>query len=431
MFRLLTQNKKRYEKILLISVLGIVISIALFGSLLISSKGTWAFEVSSNQGGGWSSCAISQDGKYLVMGRFNYVYLFKKSNSKPLWSCRLNEDVLDVDISADGQHIIAGGSQSLYIFKKTNPTPLWETPIGNFVYDTVISSNGNYAAVCSSLGTTLYSIQGDDLMILWNTPLGDRGVRLSSDGNYIVCLGNGGVVYLFNKTSSTPIWQYTIGDQLFDIEITPNCEYIVIGGYVVGISGYELYLFNKSSPIPKIMYTEGIISGVAISQNGDLIATGGSDGIYLFNASSLTRLWKYSIPYESFVNEIAMSSDGEYIISDLYRYHADGLINRLLFFHKSSKSTRWIIDFNTRSSMEDIEISSNGNDIVVAYRYIFLHINRKNPIISGINSLIMMISLISFVTSLELVVFKGIAPFVKYRIEKFNLNRKSKIDKGF
>lgn len=428
MFRSLTQEKKRYEKILLISVLGIVISIALFSSLLILSKGTWTFVVSSNQGGGWSSCAISEDGKYMVMGRFNYVYLFKKSNSKPIWSYRVNDDVYDVDISADGQYIIAGCYQSLYIFKKTDPRPLWESPIGNYVYDTVISSDGNYAAVCSTLGTTLYSIQGDNSIVLWNTTLGDKGVRISANGNYVACIGTGGILYLFNKSSSTPIWQYTLG-QLMDIEITPNCEYIVMGGNVAGVSGYELYLFNKSNPIPKIMNTEGIITRVAISQDGNLIATGGLDGIYLFNASSLTRLWKYSIPYESFVNEIAISSNGEYVISGLYRYHVDGLINRLLFFHKSSNSPRWIIDFNTRSSIDDIEISSSGNDIVVAYPYIFLHINRKNPIINGIYSLLSMISLISLVTSLEIAVFKGVAPFIKYKIEKVNLKKKSKIDK--
>ncbi|MFX0028217.1 MAG: WD40 repeat domain-containing protein, partial [Candidatus Hermodarchaeota archaeon] len=321
-------NKNEIKGILIISLLGCFGSVA---SILFfnPSNFSWSYYLTNSYKEYNSYTAISASGDYLVIGSQNdRLYLFHRQSSKPLWIWRSIEDVHDVDISADSNYIIAGGLDGIVrLLERNSSIAIW-----NFTTDggsVVISSDGEYSAF--SAGYKLYLYQRSTSTLLINGSNEGFHLAMSSEGNYIVsCSFGDGDVYLFNKNSSTPMWHYHIGDILHDIAMASNGEFIVAGGQANSPLGHELYLFNKSSSTPTIIYTDSSIRAIDISQDGDYIAVGCGDGIYLFDSLSLTRLWKYSFPESGDTNTIAISGNGDYIVANLWRDPLDGKINRLL-----------------------------------------------------------------------------------------------------
>jgi WD40 repeat protein len=331
-------DKKTIFIILCISILGIILSPTV-SALLSNQNQSWKFILTNDTEEQFSDCAMSDNGDFMVVGSENdNLYLFQRSSGIPLWKFSFQQGVYSVDISSDGKSIVAGGGEGIfYLFNGKDSNPLWKYSTDSPIYDIAISSDGKYIAVCSEAGETLSLFHRDNPNPLWQTNSAGDQVRISSDGNYIISYDRmDGIVYFFDKSISNPLWQYSIGDVLYDLAITPNADLIVTGGQAFNPSGHKIYLFTKSGTTPKFLYTEGTIRAIAISQNGDYVAAGCSDGIYLFNASSLTRLWKYPFPIYADSHEIAISPDGNYIITNIWRDPLDGEINRLLFFNKSS-----------------------------------------------------------------------------------------------
>ena len=66
-------------------------------------------------------------------------------------------------------------------------------------------------------------------------------VAISADGQYITA---GGIcsyaVYLFNKTSASPLWAYNTAGHVWTVDISADGEYIVAGD-----QHHRVYLFDK------------------------------------------------------------------------------------------------------------------------------------------------------------------------------------------
>ena len=373
-------NKNTIKIILIVSLLGSIGSGAFIG-FNIGPNVSWNYFLTNNSEEQNSCTSISASGEYLVIGSQNdRLYLFNRKSSNPLWVWRSIEDVHSVDISADSNFIIAGGLDGISrLFERNSSTAIWN--FSSDVASVAISSDGDYTAMCAGLKLYLYHRSTSTLLI--NGSNAGSNVAISSEGNYIVSFNfMGGDVYLFNKSSSTPMWQYNIGDVLRDIAIAPNGEFIVTGGQAYGPLGHELYLFNKSSPIPKIIYTNSTIRQVEISQDGDYIAVGCGDGIYLFDSSSLTRLWKYTFPEYGDTHTVDISGNGDYIVANLWRDPLDGEINQLLIFNKLSSTPINVLE--TESMINDVAISSDGIHISVATQQRAYYINLKNPIVDNL-----------------------------------------------
>jgi len=112
-------------------------------------------------------------------------------------------------------------------------------------------------------------------------------VSISSDGYYIAVGGSDNKVYLFNRSSSIPMWSYSTGRDMGSVSISSDGSYIVAGG----VDGM-IYLFNRSSSTPMWSYsTISDVYSVSISSDGCYLADGSMDGmIYLFNRSSSTPM---------------------------------------------------------------------------------------------------------------------------------------------
>jgi outer membrane protein assembly factor BamB len=361
-------------------------SIIILGVYAGSNGHSWNYFIIQNPGETASVCDMSDDGKYMVLGCENdYLYLFEKSNSNPIWQFKAQEYLIQVDISSDGHHILAtGDGGKVYRFARESFRPILNYTTDSFglsMQDVAISSDGSYLATTSR--RILYLFHGNDTNPLWiNTDAGER-VLISSDGNIIATLENAeGIIRLFHKSSSIPIWQYYVGNFLYDLAITPDGNFIVTGGqFYDWHSGYTIYLFNASSSTPRVMYTEGIVRGVAISHDGAYIAASCSDGVYLFNATTLTRIWKYELPSDSDSTQIAISSDGSFIVTNFIRYISNEEDTKLLFFNKLNNTPIWT---KSIEYVNDVEISADGKDIAVSTASRFYYINSDNPEIDAI-----------------------------------------------
>ncbi len=69
-------------------------------------------------------------------------------------------------------------------------------------------------------------------------------VDISSNGDHIVALSKDQHIYLFNKSSSTPVWRYGLDGYPtahydFALEISSDGKYIVAGGR------HKIYLFDR------------------------------------------------------------------------------------------------------------------------------------------------------------------------------------------
>ena len=117
-----------------------------------------------------------------------------------------------------------------------------------------------------------------------------RSVAISSDGKYIAAGGLDQKVYLFDKSSSTPLWSYSMDDYIGHVAISSDGKYVVAGIW------YKVFLFDKSSSTPLWdSGTWGNVRSVAISSDGKYIVAGSYYTVYLFDKSSSTELWSYEI----------------------------------------------------------------------------------------------------------------------------------------
>jgi WD40 repeat protein len=68
-------------------------------------------------------------------------------------------------------------------------------------------------------------------------------VSISSDGSYIAAGSGEGKVYLFSRSSSTPLWSYQTGSSFYSVSISSDGNYIAAGS-----CDGEVYLFPKNHP---------------------------------------------------------------------------------------------------------------------------------------------------------------------------------------
>jgi outer membrane protein assembly factor BamB len=213
-----------------------------------------------------------------------------------------------------------------------------------------ISADGEYLAA-GSWDNNVYLFDKDSGTPLWNYNTGDgvRSVAISKDGEYIAAGSWDNNVYLFDKGSSTPLWSYTTDDYVVSVTISADGEYIAAGSY-----DGKVYLFGKDSSAPLWTYTTGAwVNSVAISADGKYIAAGSyDDKVYLFDRGNSTPLWSYTT--DNWVESVAISADSEYIV-------AGSTDHKVYLFDKDSSTPLW--SYQTGSIVYSVAISADGEYI--------------------------------------------------------------------
>jgi len=207
---------------------------------------------------GQTTAAISGDGKYLVRGDFSsQVYLFRWTGSAytQKWQHATGHPwVTSVAIADDGSSIMAGtyqyspaNSGKVLMFDSSSATPLWEyTQYGDYVCACALTANGS------------------------------RGVA-GSWGQYGGTFGD--VLTVFNKNSSTPIFQL-LDDvdepgSIFCADISKDGSFITAGGKAVHAremgNGGEVYAIRILDPLTNDVGVMDVPSPGALLQTGQSI----------------------------------------------------------------------------------------------------------------------------------------------------------------
>ncbi|TFG15764.1 MAG: WD40 repeat domain-containing protein [Promethearchaeota archaeon] len=360
--------------ILVLAILGIIASPILTTSFIHSIL-YWNYFLTENADEQFSNCAMSEDGKFVVVGSGNdYLYLFTYDNSTPLWRYRMNSDVVRVDISADGQYIIACEEEgAVWLFEKDDPNPILIYKYLQFV-EAKISADGNYIIMFA--GETLLLYQRDGLICLWtkHIPMGGFPlVEISDDGNEIVATSNG-ILYYFERSSSSPIWQYDTGEIfIMSLVISADGDLVAVGG-----QNRRIDLFNKTCPIPfRSYYTSGSIRELSMSEDGSYVIAGCPNECILYYCLNKTYLWIYPVSCDS--SEVAISSDGNYIIVGNSNYDNEDYI--LYCFNNTQGEPCW--SSRVKGIINNVAISKYGDYIGVVTQNFFYYIDRiKSNIIS-------------------------------------------------
>lgn len=193
-------------------------------------------------------------------------------------------------------------------------------------------------------------------------------VRISSDGNYVIINTTSspgdGRLYLFSRSSSTPLWSYQAGAQINSIGISSDGSYIV----EADAQGY-ICVFSRGSNTPIWSYFTGKwINSVAISSDGNYIVAGDTSGtLYLLSRSTQTLVWSYNTVIYGYISSVAISLDGNYIAA------LETTNNRLYLFSKSSNIPLWYYQSSDSmilgTDLDLVNLSSDGNYIVAGIRY--------------------------------------------------------------
>lgn len=252
--------------------------------------------------------------------------------------------------------------------------PMWNYTTGGTIRSVAISGDGKYIAAASDNGN-IYFFNTSNLAnpLIWTyfaTPGVPGSVAISSDGNYIAAESNQSV-YLFDKTSGTPLWSYDAPEEVLSVSISSDGNYIAVAtikGSHWDPEYANVYLFNSSIvslKTPMWNYTvDNLIKSVAISSDGNFIAIGTlnssiwegeRDGeIYLFNKSmsaDKTPMWNYPT---GAIYEVDMNFNGSIIIAAEVKNDTYGLVH--IFEDLSSDPS----DLYPERPVYSVDISSNG-----------------------------------------------------------------------
>lgn len=298
---------------------------------------------------------ISSDGNYIVAGGQNVIWFFHRSSPNPKWEARLEIPVY-ISISEDGHYISAGNNsvinKKLLLFSHTNSTPLWSYEFSGSSYEriiTEISKDGNY--IVGGKDKYLRFFHRSSSKPIWNYTIPSywlTSLALSANGNFFVS-GDVRSINFFNYTSSNPEWTYDFNDNVYtNVDISSNGEFIIAGNHL------GCHLFNRNGHIWS--YTKAEFTNTVISSDGEYIASASGANFSLFHKSSSTPNWTY-IGIKD-IDSLEISSNGSYIVAGAHR--------DLCYFNISSPTPLWNWSVPEGGIKKNsVDISSNGRWVAV------------------------------------------------------------------
>jgi len=323
-----------------ISLLLILITLSVFPIFL--TYDSWVFHPPDYILGGSSSddsllsLSISQNGEKIVVGGKN-VYYLSKDNSTPIWTYNTRESeapVISTAISSEGSSFAIGsGNGYLLYFEGNSSNPLWKYfvgHVGDWITSIDVSDDGFYIVAATKAGLLFFNKSFSTPS--WNYSVSQELVEITSNGHFIVAGGNNNLTF-FSHSSSTPLWNYTFSSKIIDISIDKNGNSIV-----VGCEDGMIYLFENHFPIPIWSYlTTGPITDVIISSTGQNLAVcDNNDYLYFFTNDSSLPLWTYQFvnDWELGIPHVSISGDGNYIFFNKDKF--------LRLFHRSNNNSIWV-----------------------------------------------------------------------------------------
>jgi outer membrane protein assembly factor BamB len=281
-----------------------------------------------------ASVAVSSDGAYIVVGSLgNKLYLFNRDGTE-LWKKSvpiasgygggwMGTESRSVAISAHGEYVVAGCTDNLYVYKKDGSL-LWFNPGTETCVD--ISPNGENIVSCNNYDGTIHFFSTQSNTPLWTKSMNAFWVATSDPG--CVAASSHSTVYLYDE-SGTQLWSYHHSkwdSDFIRVDMPENGSSVVAvnddpSDYPGCVLCYWNHLkdgtygWSSGDSTPVWVFEPGGGPGdtdfysVAISGNGDYIATGPSYGSYEFSSTSNVPLQTFDIGTG---NSYGLTFDGQY-----------------------------------------------------------------------------------------------------------------------
>ena len=202
-----------------------------------------------------------------------------------------NSGIYGLDISDDGLFFCVSTYYAVYVF---NINGTRRDSIGNYGQTVAkISADGKYVVKGDFYGRAyLYRWTGSSYTLKWQHQTGHpwvTAVAVSDSGSTIMAgtyqysPTNSGKVLMYDSSSATPLWEYTqYGDFVEECALSANGLRGVAGswGQYAGTFGDVVTVFNKPTSTPIFQLLDdidepGSISSVDISKDGSFVTAGG------------------------------------------------------------------------------------------------------------------------------------------------------------
>lgn len=299
----------------------------------------------------------------------------------PLWNITMKANVLSVKISGDGNYMVAGTGGSklgldnrIYLFNVSQgSTPIWTYQSSGGFRELSISRNGDFLVGGTEDGhICLFEKLSNETVWGYDTSEMITGLAMSSDGNWFAAgtgnwFGTGGKIYLFNRMSNTPLWEFQTGRHGADrwveeVDISSDGEYIAAGAHD------GVYVFNRIGNVLFHYNTTRWVLSSSMSSDGKYVVAGtgvggtGISRVYFFDVSNRALAWSYSSPYGT-IWAVDISSKGEYVVAG--DMGAVDIVNStVLLFNGWNGSLLW--NFTTPTRQGPIRVSISHDDRFVA-----------------------------------------------------------------
>ena len=335
---------------------------------------------------------LSQYGnKVVASSMLNDIHVFDKDSGLILNTYNLNDYINSIAISSTADNVVASTNDSIYLYDNQNYLPSWIYNINhcqdyaeydfsgvpyNYFPNLDISSNGE----CIAAGIQPFYIylfnRTSDTPIWWNylpfyeQPITD--VVSSENGSNIAVFSNGQLL-LYHNLNNTPIRRYLGGPGSGSIE-THNVAMSLDGAYIVKAlstsNSYTLHYYasNNSEPLWSALdHVGNQLHSVAMSGDGRFIITADKKGtLFLFNNSAIFEprshqkrpLWTFNAPIPGgTIESIELSNNGNYIAA-VWKVDDTSI---LYLFDRESNIPFWNFSFNGTSYKHSLALDETGN----------------------------------------------------------------------
>lgn len=241
--------------------------------------------------------------------------------------------------SADGLTEAAGwdlNTERISLYNNTSNTPLWEHPsnANTNINDVAVSNNGQYIVNGSYHNIYVFNSSSSNPVFDFNleTQLPDTGVAgpvdITGDGNFIIATASrndSSWVFGFLRTSTVWVWRVRVGQTtaggaaIQGVRISGNDSLVIVNTY----GGFYVFKTYTGQLIAQGPINPTSSSGTqfpqGISGNGNIIATINYSGylrVYQWNGSTYNLLWQHQEPPGAFFNwmtAVDISYDGSLI----------------------------------------------------------------------------------------------------------------------
>jgi len=240
--------------------------------------------------------------------------------------------------------------------------PRWTYPLRNGTIAGVYSTGGMppLVYILATVGRRIQLISNrDGLVWEYETEATAAAAKMSVRGRWIAVADANGGIHLFSINGAEPVWKVTTGLIDPDLALSPDNEYVAVGGTTKEGGGQVKVLSLDEGKILWEWQTDGPIRYVSISIGGSrLVAYGGGDAFVLRHKGGDVE--ENAIRVDGGVESLWAPPFGSYVL-------ALNPLGCLYFFYLPRAAPLWKYDVGSAAPL--VAVTSTGEHVFIATQH--------------------------------------------------------------